>query len=527
MTFGISVPPLSKKERPRPRGAGFWLRDWGFWLTFLLAVTAAFSRFRFHNAFLSFYDDDFFYYLQIARNLATHGLSTFDGIHLTNGYHPLWLLVITAIYKLAPGKAFFYVLEGLTVLLTLSVYISAKTCLLRYTSAIPFASLAAAAVAFPTLVISRGGMEVTLGIPLVLLFLNYRLRPSFRWSGPQVIVMGFLASLVVLARLDSGILVALIFVEDAFFQRFSLQQWLVRAGEYLVGALAVVVYLVTNQRIFGTMLPVSGQAKEIRFRHFPSMAPLKSILNPHSVSGGLLAFPALVLGIMAAVLLVRGINRREGDPSLYAVASALITFPLAYFAVISLLSDWPLFLWYLYPFVLLIFGSAIALIATASSTGEPVAPRIVKYASLGLVAGATLYVALIAAYRKPSDLYLQSADLAEFATTHPGTYAMGDRSGTPAYLIPYPFVQLEGLTMDKQFLQNIRSEVDLTDLLRRYGVSYYVATNPPLENGCYVVVEPREAGPDSARMHGVLCNQPIAQFERAGIKEDVFDVRGF
>lgn len=38
--------------------------------------------------------DDAFYYLQIARNLASTGNSTFDGINPTNGYHPLWMILL-------------------------------------------------------------------------------------------------------------------------------------------------------------------------------------------------------------------------------------------------------------------------------------------------------------------------------------------------------------------------------------------------------------------------------------------------
>jgi len=39
--------------------------------------------------------DDAYYYLGIARNLVDGHGSTFDQINLTNGYHPLWLLVST------------------------------------------------------------------------------------------------------------------------------------------------------------------------------------------------------------------------------------------------------------------------------------------------------------------------------------------------------------------------------------------------------------------------------------------------
>jgi len=41
--------------------------------------------------------DDAFYYLQIARNLAATGRSTADGFSATNGYHPLWLAMVSSL----------------------------------------------------------------------------------------------------------------------------------------------------------------------------------------------------------------------------------------------------------------------------------------------------------------------------------------------------------------------------------------------------------------------------------------------
>src|SRR5262245_3119692 len=39
--------------------------------------------------------DDGFYYLEVARHLAASGASTFDGINVTNGYHPAWMAITT------------------------------------------------------------------------------------------------------------------------------------------------------------------------------------------------------------------------------------------------------------------------------------------------------------------------------------------------------------------------------------------------------------------------------------------------
>src|SRR5262249_53186180 len=39
--------------------------------------------------------DDSFYYYVVARNFARGQFSTFDGMNLTNGYHPIWAWLLT------------------------------------------------------------------------------------------------------------------------------------------------------------------------------------------------------------------------------------------------------------------------------------------------------------------------------------------------------------------------------------------------------------------------------------------------
>ncbi len=45
--------------------------------------------------------DDAFYYFTIARNVAAGLGATFDGLGATNGFHPLWLLLLTPLFALA------------------------------------------------------------------------------------------------------------------------------------------------------------------------------------------------------------------------------------------------------------------------------------------------------------------------------------------------------------------------------------------------------------------------------------------
>src|ERR1700759_5642284 len=76
-----------------------------------LAIAAAggfFGRFHGGSGMLAFYDDDFFYYPRIAPHVAPGDHSALGVTHLTNGYPPLWMLVISALFWLfGSGSAFF------------------------------------------------------------------------------------------------------------------------------------------------------------------------------------------------------------------------------------------------------------------------------------------------------------------------------------------------------------------------------------------------------------------------------------
>src|SRR5512142_22823 len=48
-----------------------------------------------------FIRDDAYYYFKVAQNISEGHGSTFDGIHPTNGYHPLWMLICIPIFALA------------------------------------------------------------------------------------------------------------------------------------------------------------------------------------------------------------------------------------------------------------------------------------------------------------------------------------------------------------------------------------------------------------------------------------------
>src|SRR6476660_10467831 len=72
--------------------------------------------------------DDAYYYFKVAQNISEGHGSTFDGIDLTNGYHPLWMLVCIPIFALArfdlilPLRVLLLVMSGLSVATGILLY---------------------------------------------------------------------------------------------------------------------------------------------------------------------------------------------------------------------------------------------------------------------------------------------------------------------------------------------------------------------------------------------------------------------
>jgi len=72
--------------------------------------------------------DDAYYYFKVAQNISEGLGSTFDGVNLANGYHPLWLLINIPIFALAR----FDLVLPLRILLVLMGAIHAATAILLY-----------------------------------------------------------------------------------------------------------------------------------------------------------------------------------------------------------------------------------------------------------------------------------------------------------------------------------------------------------------------------------------------------------
>jgi hypothetical protein len=287
------------------------------------------------------------------------------------------------------------------------------------------------------------------------------------------------------------------------------------------------LYVAGNIVYFHALMPVSGSAKQLKEGLWPSIAPLsvplKSLTSAGLYNGWFIILP-LLLSFLGVALLIRQMVR--GGPEVTPATVASLCFPLVQLGLLSILSDWPLSVWYYYPIV---FSSVFAMILIYRVFPRPEAtlnPRLL----LGGAAVLVLLLTVRAAYTtvrhppKSNSIYQAAIDIAGFGRNHPGKYAMGDRAGIVGYLLPWPLVQLEGLVMDGKFLEKIRARQNLITALRACGVKYYIATNPRRLGSCYEFVEPPQAGAASPKMRGKLCEMPLMTVDHQGIETDIFDV---
>lgn len=204
--------------------------------------------------------DDYFYYLNVAWNLAGgHGSSFDGGLTTTNGYQPLFMWLLAALFSIGLSKA-----AALHAGLAIQAGAAAAAAVAGYRIAAaqwtPWAGAAAAAVLslnlffiLPTLT----GFEMALALAAIL---------AAAWSWQRrapALVTGLLCGVAVLARVDSAALpaaLALILISRATGE--AARSAARDAAALTAGVLAVAgPWLLWNWIAFGSPMPDSGVIK--------------------------------------------------------------------------------------------------------------------------------------------------------------------------------------------------------------------------------------------------------------------------
>ena len=217
-----------------------------------------------------FNTDDAFYYFVTARNIAAGNGVSFDGLQPGNGFHPLWMLLVTPIFAI---DDLVLPLRLVTVLL---VALNVGTALLmfrlgrRHLSE-PIAFLMA--LAFSLLpgihdVITRAGMESGQSAFTIALVL-YRLDRTDAANPRSILLLSLAGVLAFLARLDNIFLAGFaglyLLLANWHSSPNNAAPWLQRlklcAYSFLPLLLVLGTFMIWNQVGFDTATPVSGQVK--------------------------------------------------------------------------------------------------------------------------------------------------------------------------------------------------------------------------------------------------------------------------
>jgi hypothetical protein len=419
--------------------------------------------------------DDASYYLTTARNIAAGRGMTFDGIHPSNGFQPLWLLLLAPLFLVhgSPETMLRLVvlLQGALLVIAFLLLYQAHSKQFSPRTALVSAILFVFLVAMPCV----NGMESALLVLLLVALYGYGLRiAQTRVTAARALWFGAILGLVILARLD------MIFIPLALLgcslryvldrtTRPAVMAPIVMAG--LGCAVVLIPYLLFNYTQFGSMMPISGVLKS----SFPALALTSGTLE----AVGSRHYACVLLA--AGWLIGRSVRTGSAVPapgeSYYTWSTTALAWAvILHFLYTVLFMKWGVFAWYfvLYRlFVVLLAAAAIESILNSNFVARTPAAYWTAVA-LVLAAG---FVRQYSAERYPlnGSWHASVYDAALWAREHTAenaVFAMSD-SGDFAFFSCRRVINLDGLANNMEYQQAI-ADRRLNQYLQSNHVQYLV-----------------------------------------------------
>ncbi len=420
--------------------------------------------------------DDAYYYLGIARHLSAELSSSFAPPFQTNGYQPLWQMLLAAVSFVVRGDR--ALLAAGTHLLVLAILIAFLLLSRRHFGAAWPAAVTI--LCFPD--VFTVGMETVLLAPLAIAYFNTT-ASRFR---------GILAALLFLSRLDAlGLVLGREVVEFARTRRVAFRHH----GPLL---LTVAVYAGVNQGLFGIPLPISGLAK--------SVGEVPGLNIAAAITFFSFAKMAVIAGLMLVPFMVGGYQLRLAVPIGSAV-TALVASSFYY----SVFSTWPLWYWYMWPTSLLFYFVLVELTFAEIPVGRRTLALVAATLRvLGMLLLSDYFVSKIMTYRARYEIAYRAAVAgknpviswdqrnvsvaAGFRDAPSGTtFAMGDRAGGFGFFLDDRFrlIQTEGLVASRAYVKALR-DGDAEELLTQMGVDFFIMDRGRyrISQGIFVLPEP-------------------------------------
>lgn len=442
----------------------------------------------------SFVPDDAGYYFKIAKNLASGSGSSFDGIHATNGYQPMWLLVLTAVHWVLTLDSdgmlrLILIFQFGVAVLALGVLTATVNRFFKESVSVPVLMIAIFTAVLPSI----NGMESTLLLAVIsaLIFLFTGRTDPCEMDCMRSYCLGLAVGIVVLCRLDlifmpiaAGIVWLVSIITDSH-RRVSR---LLALAVFAVGTVcAVLPYLSLNFISTGHLMPISGVLKS-GFPNINSPLVLPAHLDFRSIFG-LIGAHIYLLAILA-----RSFRLHVVEKIGRAFHFTTLTLCLAvsfHFIHTVLFMKWAIFWWH-YAFYALVgaivFGVAIDYVFRHLTERN----QQILGTMLTVVVASVTVTWIKSKFDEPLDnnWVVQSYLAGQFAkaNTGPGTiFAMKD-AGIFGYVSERRTINLDGLVNDYYFQRVLRDQ-DLARYLMRNRVAYLaqhaIWDRPDVVDGSY------------------------------------------
>ncbi len=466
----------------------------------ITTLISLFSLYTFYNnqyALSAFVPDDYFYYTTIADTILQKGMSSFDGITLTNGYQPLYLILFVVFAFIAGStKSFAFYLFLQVLIISSSIYIY-RTCNRLYSlsslSGIKkdFFLLISWFISYKLILLH---MEIVITIPLLYMFFYNIIKPQLQASYTN---LSSICLFVVLSRIDTVILLALPLL--FYFTALERKNKYLFIIHFLPACIVLASYLFINALSFQSIIPISGLAKGLTIYPF--------ILSFHFWQDFFYHPFELSLYFITIITFIVSLNKKRD----FIVQSMLLSIIL-YFIVISARSDWALFDWYFYPLIL-VLPSIILLFN--NEVHKLYLKQFILY-SLMIIIGLWSIKYM---HRVHNALSFESSNYTHAHSIHKwlvknniNIAAMGDRSGLTGYIHNGTIINLEGLVSNRILIDSIHTQAELQATLKEFrSEALIVSVYEELlkdEKGRYIVNQPhpKQAGIYSKKMTGYLGN---------------------
>lgn len=449
------------------------------------------------------FTDDFYYYLTTSRNLINLSLISFDQISITNGFQPLWFLILTLLKFIFKNDLLFNTsVIFLIFILSLLTFFNFKLYLQTLNYSKKENIFISASISFLSLFFSKNGMEISLSI--------YFFSLSLKYFQKNIILFCIFAYLTFLSRLEFIIFYFVILADEVFLKKkiFKIDYFL----RLLLLPLLIILYLYFNYIYFGFPFPESGIAKsitnEIKFNKETFIFLQSSSMGMRFIS---MLFYINILGLLFIF------TNKLSKFTKYSLITNII-----FFSSNSLRSAWPLWTWHFFflsistPFILNDLFNLLKIHKFKYLTTTVGIFFVISYAHL-----------TIKNYGINNDHMLNVAKQISnyYSNSKYEKFAMGDMAGKVSYLLNKKLVQLEGLVGGNIIIDNIKKEENLCKVLNELGIEIYLTSKVNKINNSYIVYEPSQKSENVKKMKGILKIEPEIIFNSGGLYIYAFNIK--